>query len=242
MKLNLPKDLFGSLLVLAGLAAGDAIGGTLTRISWTSNGGAYINDTIVDSTTSPLAFTATTNLAQPFLNAADSTVALNYGSYYVIAFRDFGAHIGAGAVSFMLDGATTYTRNVTFPDPTNASGVFAYFKLPNGDVVTISATGYAADRIRIIASGGGLTGDGTADAFYLFSYIRAVDVIVPRLMIVPATPGHATISWTPATPGFVLQENVSLEPASWTNSASGATNPVIVPTNLPKQFFRLIQP
>lgn len=42
----------------------------------------------------------------------------------------------------------------------------------------------------------------------------------PTLKIVPAAPGNATISWTPFTPGYVLQESWALMPANWTNSSS----------------------
>jgi len=61
----------------------------------------------------------------------------------------------------------------------------------------------------------------------------------PTLTIVPAAAGQATISWTPATPGFVLQETWSLSPANWTNSPSGASNPVIIPADAPGKFYRL---
>ena len=64
----------------------------------------------------------------------------------------------------------------------------------------------------------------------------------PTLKIVPAAPGQAKVSWTPATPGFVLQESFALSPGNWTNSVSGAANPVVVPATLPKKFYRLIKP
>ena len=64
----------------------------------------------------------------------------------------------------------------------------------------------------------------------------------PLLTIVPAAPGQATISWTPATPGFVLQETLSLAPSNWVNSASGALNPVTVPATVPSKFYRLRKP
>jgi hypothetical protein len=64
----------------------------------------------------------------------------------------------------------------------------------------------------------------------------------PTLMIAPAAVGQATISWTPNTPGFVLQETWVLSLANWTNSPSGATNPVIVPAMLPAKFYRLLKP
>ena len=64
----------------------------------------------------------------------------------------------------------------------------------------------------------------------------------PTLAILPAAPGWATISWTPATPGFVLQETTSLSPSNWINSPSGATNPITVPAVPPAKFYRLHKP
>ena len=64
----------------------------------------------------------------------------------------------------------------------------------------------------------------------------------PTLAIVRAAPGQATISWTPNTPGFVLQETAVRSPANWTNSPSGATNPITVPATLPTTFYRLFKP
>ena len=64
----------------------------------------------------------------------------------------------------------------------------------------------------------------------------------PTLAIAPAAPGQATISWTPTTPGFVLQETWVLSPANWTNSPSGATNPIVVPATVPMKFYRLFKP
>lgn len=64
----------------------------------------------------------------------------------------------------------------------------------------------------------------------------------PKLKIVPDGPGQAAISWTPDTPGFVLQETLVLSPAGWSNSPSGSTNPVVVPATLPTKFYRLIKP
>jgi hypothetical protein len=59
----------------------------------------------------------------------------------------------------------------------------------------------------------------------------------PTLTIAAAAPGQATISWTPAPPGFVLQETWSLSPANWTNSPSGSTNGVVVPGPVPRMVF-----
>ena len=64
----------------------------------------------------------------------------------------------------------------------------------------------------------------------------------PTLAIARASPGQAAISWTPSTPGFVLQEMLSLSPTNWINSVSGATNPVVVPATWPTKFYRLFKP
>jgi hypothetical protein len=72
---------------------------------------------------------------------------------------------------------------------------------------------------------------------------QAVQTVgAPKLTIAPAVPGSATISWTPATPGFVLQESATIAPANWTNSLSGATNPTVVPAALPLKYYRLSKP
>jgi len=62
----------------------------------------------------------------------------------------------------------------------------------------------------------------------------------PALTIQRGTPGNAIVSWAPNTLGFVLQETLSLSPPNWTNSISGATNPVAIPASA-KKFFRLIK-
>lgn len=165
------RSILSEVLLVSGVALVPASAATLSNISWTSHGGGYVNDTIVNGSTSPLAFTVTTDLAQPFLNAPDSTITLDCGRYYAIAFGNYGAHTGAGTVSFLLDGVTPYSQSVLFPEPFAVSGEFASFVLPGGDTVTISATGLSADRIRIYPDGGGLTGDGTPDAFYQFNFV-----------------------------------------------------------------------
>ena len=65
----------------------------------------------------------------------------------------------------------------------------------------------------------------------------------PTLHILPATtPGFATVSWTPPTPGFVLQVSPTLAPAIWSNAPSGVTNPVTISATLPARFYRLAKP
>jgi hypothetical protein len=64
----------------------------------------------------------------------------------------------------------------------------------------------------------------------------------PTLVINLSGPGQATISWATNAPGYVLQESLAVDPAAWTNSPSGATNPVVVPATPPRKFYRLNKP
>jgi len=64
----------------------------------------------------------------------------------------------------------------------------------------------------------------------------------PVLTIVPIGAGQASISWSPDSPGWVLQETLSLSAAAWANSSSGSTNHVVVPFEVPTKFYRLNKP
>jgi hypothetical protein len=61
----------------------------------------------------------------------------------------------------------------------------------------------------------------------------------PMLHITNAAPGFATVWWTPATTGYVLQQSDSLSPAAWIDAPSGATNPVTLPVASLAAFYRL---
>ena len=92
-------------------------------------------------------------------------------------------------------------------------------------------------------AGGPLTNGQYSVTGCFWALPTAIQVIgAPTLTIAPATPGNVTISWTPNPPGFVLQESWQLSPANWTNSASGATNPITVPAVVPAKFYRLVRP
>jgi hypothetical protein len=64
----------------------------------------------------------------------------------------------------------------------------------------------------------------------------------PKLMVAMPESNLAQISWSPPTPGFVLQTTTSLSPPEWENTLTGATNPVTLLPTLRVQYFRLIRP
>jgi len=76
--------------------------------------------------------------------------------------------------------------------------------------------------------------------FWAFQAIQTPGA--PLLSIAPTGSNQATISWNPDSPGWVLQETLSLSPTNWINSASGTNNPAVVPATLPTKFYRLHQP
>ena len=92
-------------------------------------------------------------------------------------------------------------------------------------------------------AGGALTNGQYAVTGGFWVLPQAVQVSdAPTLTIARATPGQATVSWTPATAGFVLQENLNLGTLNWTNSPSGTTNPITVPASGSVKYYRLHKP
>jgi len=65
-----------------------------------------------------------------------------------------------------------------------------------------------------------------------------LQTIAPRLYIERSGP-NVIISWSPDTPGFYLQESPIIGPASWGNSASGSSNPAMLPAAGASRFFQL---
>ena len=126
--------------------------------------------------------------------------------------------------------------------------------------LTASAQNYSIDWFTFDGGGGTITGGvyslsgtiGQPDAggpttggryslvggFWALPFaVQSADA--PLLSIIRSGSGQARISWTPDTPGFALQETTNLSTGPWVNSASGASNPVIVPATLPIKSYRL---
>ena len=137
------------------------------------------------------------------------------------------ATVGAGGDNWTFvngsNGKSYISDNITSPGPYTLD-------------VSIGATAISGDYpIVVMYAGNGLR--GTEIGFTL----RIVSE-PPVLTIVTAGVGFASISWTPNNANSVLQENLTLLPANWTNSPSGSTNPIVVSTALPTKFYRVVSP
>jgi hypothetical protein len=69
----------------------------------------------------------------------------------------------------------------------------------------------------------------------------AVQQVGAPTLIIQRVGMQVQISWDPNTPGFVLQESLSLSAPSWGNT-SGAFNGMTVPASGPTKFYRLRKP
>jgi hypothetical protein len=120
------------------------------------------------------------------------------------------------------------------------------------------AQNYAADWFTIDGGGGASAGGGYSvtgtigqpDAGTMSGGRFSVEggfwggvepFAVPQLFIRRSGP-NILLSWSPAVPGFVLQASDSLGSADWTNIPTGGMNPVSVPINGERRFYRLATP
>jgi hypothetical protein len=71
---------------------------------------------------------------------------------------------------------------------------------------------------------------------------EASAVTTPTLAIVPSSATNATVSWTPPTWGWFLQETPSLAPPAWSASPSGELNPATVSITNAAKLYRLTRP
>jgi hypothetical protein len=144
----------------------------------------------------------------------------------------------AGAAYVFVRSGTTWSQQAYLKaSNTRAGDDFGISVAVSGDTVVVGA-----DLEDSSTTGVNSTPDESATnagAAYVFSLPTISN---PALSIVTTGSGRATVSWSPAMPGYVLQETLSLSPTNWVNAASGTNNPTVVPATLPTQFYRLFKP
>jgi len=91
---------------------------------------------------------------------------------------------------------------------------------------------------NVVASKYSIGGDGFNDGYFVSGSISPTNV---TLSIAPDSPGFVALAWGPEIPGYVLQEKPILS-TNWTDSASGTTNPIVIPITAPAMFYRVATP
>ncbi len=68
--------------------------------------------------------------------------------------------------------------------------------------------------------------------------LGTADLATPTLLITREA-GQVSVSWTPLTLGFILEENTALSPSGWSPVSGGSTSPVTITITAGNRFFRL---
>ena len=146
----------------------------------------------------------------------------------------------SGATYVFMRNGTNWTQHKYLKAiNTDAGDVF-------GNMVAVSGSTVVVGAVFEDSAGAGVNGDqsdnnaSAAGAVYVYELGQSAPP--PLLSIVPSGASQVTLSWTPPTPGFVLQEALNLTSPGWSNSPSGETNPITLPVTEQTKFFRLFRP
>ena len=126
---------------------------------------------------------------------------------------------------FSLDGKTQLVR---------------YNQDASGDFHDWYSPGSQTPRIQDAFGTPGTTPNPTVELIGLD--VIGYHFLVPAIAIAKAGTGKETVSWSPNTPGFALQENTNLLSTNWVSSASGTNNPVTVTNTTAIKFYRVFHP
>lgn len=109
--------------------------------------------------------------------------------------------------------------------------------MSGGDFTLNGTTGQPDTGMATLVSGEQFLKAG----FWAFDF-SDVGGITPTLQIQLGGLSEVTLSWYPDTPGFLLQQSLTLMPDSWTTLSTIPGNPAVLPVTTDRQFFRLIKP
>lgn len=131
-----------------------------------------------------------------------------------------------------------------------SSTAFAQYSIPwsqiAGGGVTIPSTGGIYSMVGTIGQpdAGGPFTNGVYTVVGGFWALPSVVQTAggPTLTVTAGAPGEALISWSPVTPGYVLQQSTSLENPNWSNTPGGTASPVRVGAADASKFYRLLKP
>lgn len=117
----------------------------------------------------------------------------------------------------------------------------SWFKIAGGGGTSTGGVYSVSSTIGQPDAGGPMTNGQYSVSGGFWAQPTVIQTVGAPTLFVSLNPQLSTInlSWIPATPGFVLQERTNLTSGSWSNSPSGANNPITVPATLPAKFYRL---
>lgn len=74
-------------------------------------------------------------------------------------------------------------------------------------------------------------------------WVTVSTVVVPGgpTLVIEALENQVRLSWSPATPGFVLQYSESVAAPDWTPVPDASQNPVVLSLTAVSRFFRLVR-
>jgi hypothetical protein len=118
----------------------------------------------------------------------------------------------------------------------------AWSTIDGGGGTSTNATYALSGTIGQPDAGTAMTGSvySVQGGFWTGAY--AVQIPDGPFLSIARAGGNVIVSWTPATPGFVLQHSLVLSSNTWQNAASGATNPIAIPAADAARFYRLRAP
>lgn len=109
--------------------------------------------------------------------------------------------------------------------------------------VTHQSSGGGYELTSSITPASGATSSAAYTLLAGFRNDAGEAVPIPTLSVsINAASRRISISWTPDTSGFVLQESLDLTAAQWVNSPIFSSNPVSLPIADTRKFFRLVKP
>ena len=145
-----------------------------------------------------------------------------------------------------------------------STAVWLSFVLCAGGTGGFAADNFSIDWFTIDGGGGALSGGtftlegttGQLDAgpvtlaggtqsikggFWSLDFSTA-GTVAPTLRLQQTSPTELSLSWFPDTPGYLLQQGLTLLPDSWTTLPSPPENPTSLTLSGDRMFFRLIKP
>lgn len=188
--------------------------------------GDYINIEVLGGDTSMVTIHFNAQIVDPVLNFTDVDLQTT------MVFTD----------SFIIDGQSgniVPSTTSVHPDGTDAG---APFDQECAGSLHFSGT---FTQLTFTINNAGSDGDDDRTGFSVSTTTEPVPLAgpdVPMLSITNSAPGEVSISWTPETPGLILQVTTNITSNVWVNASSGSTNPAVSSPIEQSQFYRVISP